>query len=295
MNKSYIAADFEAKKNWKATGYTFGICAIIVIALLMITWTSPATPMPVPEDGIEVNLGNSDQGLGTNQPYLPGKPSAQDQEKYTPPKQAPIEKTAYKDVETNDKEEDAPAVKKPPVTKPDATKIPEKEIAKNKPVKTEQVVSHPVPAPPKPKAVMHGVNGTGKGGNDADDYKPGKNEGIAGGNGDQGRPGGDPDAKNYTGGGTGNSGVSISKGLQGRSFRALPSFTDDFNENAKVAVDIHVGPAGNVLSADYQPRGSTTSDANMKEIALRKAKQIKFNSTGDESVGTIVFNFHVKN
>jgi len=112
---------------------------------------------------------------------------------------------------------------------------------------------------------------------------------------DQGQPGGDPKSNNYTGGGRGNSGVSISRGLQGRRFSSLPSFTDDFNENAKVAVDIHVDASGAVTDADYQPRGSTTSDASMKAIALRKAKQIKFNAGSDESVGTIVFNFRVKN
>lgn len=295
MNQSYLTSHFETHKNWRASGYTLLICVLILIVLLFVTWTQPPQTMPPVEEGIEVNLGNSDQGLGDNQPYLPGKPSPRDQEKYTPPKQAPVEKTAYKDVETNDKEQDAPVVKKPPVTKPEATRIPEKEIAKNKPVKVTETITHPAPAPPKPKAVFHGVNGNGNGGNDADDYKPGSSQGIAGGKGDQGQPGGDPNAKNYTGGGRGNSGVSISNGLPGRRFTALPSFTDDFNDNAKVAVEIHVDANGNVFRADYQPKGSTTSDASMKAIALRKAKQIKFNATGDESAGTIIFNFRIKN
>ncbi len=295
MNPSYITDNFESRKNWQASGYTLLICTLIAIALLFITWTLPSTPPPVIEDGIEVNLGNSDKGLGTDQPYLPGKPSPQDQEKYTPPKQAVVEKAAVKEVETNDKEEDAPVIKKPPVAKPNATKIPDKEIVKNKPPKVVQPVTEPAPAPPKPKAVFHGVNGDGKGGNDADNYKPGKNEGVAGGRGDQGQPGGDPNSKNYVGGGRGNSGVSISRGLQGRHFTSLPSFTDDFNDNAKVAVDIHVDATGSVVSADYQPRGSTTADASMKAIALRKAKQIKFNAGSDESVGTIIFNFKLKN
>lgn len=52
------------------------------------------------------------------------------------------------------------------------------------------------------------------------------NQGIAGGKGDQGRPGGDPDSKNYTGGGRGNSGVSISKGLQGRRITGTPSLKE---------------------------------------------------------------------
>jgi outer membrane biosynthesis protein TonB len=295
MNRSYITDHFESQKNWKASGYTLLICILLAILFLFITWTLPAIPPPVVEDGIEVNLGNSDQGLGTDQPYLPGKPSPQNQEKYTPPKQTVVEKIPVKEVETDDKEEDAPAIKKPPVAKPDATKIPDKDIVKNKPVKTVVPITNPAPAPPKPKAVFHGVNGEGTGGNDADNYKPGGNQGIAGGHGDQGQPGGDPKSNNYTGGGRGNSGVSISRGLQGRRFTSLPSFTDDFNENAKVAVDIHVDASGAVTDADYQPRGSTTSDASMKAIALRKAKQIKFNAGGDESVGTIIFNFRVKN
>lgn len=295
MNRSYQSDHFESQKNWKASGYTLMICILLAIILLFVTWTIPAQIPPPSEDGIEVNLGNSDQGLGDKQAFLPGNPSPKDQDKYTPPKQTVADKTPLKDVETDDKETDAPAVKKPPVTKPNATKIPDKEITKTKPSKVAAPVENPTPKPPKPKAVFHGVNGTDKGGNDADNYKPGGNQGVAGGHGDQGKPGGDPDSKNYSGGGKGNSGVSISRGLQGRGITALPSFTDDFSDNAKIAMDIHVDGSGAVTSAEYQPRGSTTSDASMKAIAQRKARQIKFNGTGEESVGTIIFNFRIKN
>ena len=287
---------FESEKNLKASGYTAVVVTLLLLLFLYVSWTQPVEAPPVVEDGIEVNLGNSDQGLGTNQPYLPGQPSAQDKEKYTPPKQAVVEKEPVKDVETDDNnKEDAPVVKKAVVTKPNATKIPDKEIVKKavKPVKQPETL--PTPPKPHPKAVFHGVNGTGTGGNAADDFKPGGNQGIAGGRGDQGKPGGDPNSTNYTGGGHGNSGVSISRGLAGRRITGTPSFTDDFNENAKVAVDVHVDANGNVTEADYQPRGSTTSDASMKAIAKRKAMQVKFNSGGDESMGTIIFNFKIHN
>jgi hypothetical protein len=288
--------NFESEKNLKASGYTLGICTLLVILFLYISWTHPVEAPPVVEEGIEVNLGNSDQGQGTNQPYLPGQPSAQDKEKYTPPKQAVVVKEPVKDVETDDNnKEDAPVVKKAVVTKPDAMKIPDKEVVKKtvRPVKQPDVA--PTPVKPHPKAVFHGVNGTGTGGNDADSYKPGGDQGIAGGHGDQGRPGGDPNSTNYTGGGHGNSGVSISRGLGGRHITGTPSFTDDFNENAKVAVDITVDANGNVTEAHYTPRGSTTSLANYKAIAERKAKQVKFNSGSDETTGTIVFNFKIHN
>ncbi|MHA4810275.1 hypothetical protein ACX0G9_19335 [Flavitalea flava] len=287
---------FESRKNIKASGYTLLICVLLLIILFYVSWTTPVQAPPIEEEGIEVNLGNSDKGMGDDQPYLPGKPSAEDHDKYTPPKRAVVDKVPVKDVETDDNnKEEAPVIKKAIVTKPNATKIPDKEVVKTRVVKVPKPETTPAPPKPKPKAVFHGVNGSGTGGNDADDFKPGGNQGVAGGRGDQGAPGGNPNSTNYTGGGRGNSGVSISRGLQGRKITAMPSFTDDFNENAKVAVDIHVDANGTVVDADYQPRGSTTSDASMKAIALRKAKQVKFNAGEGESVGTIIFNFKVHN
>ena len=295
-NIAYMHDQFESQKNIKAGGYTLGICVLLLTIFLFVRWTLPPLPQMPLEEGIEVNLGNSDQGLGEDQPFLPGQPSPQDQQAYTPPKQAEAENDDVKDVETDDKDADAPEIKKPPVAKPEAKKIPEKEVVKNNTKPTTQPVTNPTPAPPKPKAVFKGVNGTGTGGNDADTYKKGGNQGIAGGTGDQGRPGGDPDSKNYTGsGGTGNSGVSISRGLQGRRFTKLPSFTDEFNENAKIALDIKVDGAGNVTSAVYQPRGSTSASSHYKEMAIRKIMQTKFNATGAESMGTVVMNFRVRN
>ena len=291
-----MADQFESQKNFKATGYTAGACALLLFIFFMVSWTLPVEPPPPVEDGIEVNLGNSDKGLGKDQPFLPGEPSAEDKEKYTPPKPAVVEKAPAKDVETDDNnKEDAPVVKKAVRTKPNATRIPDKEETKVKarPVKTPDPV--PTPKPVKPKAVFHGVNGAGTGGNAADDFKPGGNEGVAGGRGDQGAPGGNPNSTNYTGGGHGNGGVAISSGLAGRHITGVPSFTDDFNENAKVALDIHIDAAGNVTDASYTPRGSTTGDGNMIAIAKRKARQVKFNPGSDESVGTIVFNFKVHN
>lgn len=294
-NIIHMRDQFESTKNMKAGGYTVGVVVLMLVLFLFINWTLPPPGAPPLEEGLEVNLGNSDAGFGEDQPFLPGQPSPQDQQAYTPPKQAPAENEDVKDVETDDKDADAPEIKKPPVAKPEAKKIPEKDVVKNTPKKSTAPVTNPTPAPPKPKAVFKGVNGTGTGGNEADTYKKGGNQGVAGGTGDQGRPGGDPNSKNYTGGGRGNSGVTIGRGLQGRSFVKLPSFQDEFNENAKVAVDITVDGSGNVTSAVYQPRGSTTAEASMKAIAIRKATQIKMNNTGAESSGTIVFNFKLHN
>ena len=207
---------FEARIRRKAGLYTLLICGSLLALLFLISWNLPFNPPAPVEEGLEVNLGNSDQGLGSNQPFLPNESAKQEQEKYTVPKTAAASKEALKDVETDDKDPDpAPAVKQPPVTKPNATKIPEKDLAVKTPHKTVQPTVNPTPVPPKPKAVFSGVKGDGSGGNDADHFKPGGNQGIAGGKGDQGAPGGDPNSTNYKGGGHG-SGIAIARGLQGR-------------------------------------------------------------------------------
>lgn len=287
--------NFESQKNVKASGYTALVCTLLLCVLLFVKWTMPSIPPPPEEEGIEVNLGNSDQGFGTDQPFLPGKPAPADQQAYVTPKQEKSASEDVKDFETDDKDPDAPVVVKPPVTTPNAVKIPEKDAVKIKPVKKPAAIVEPVvQAPPKPKAVFKGVNGTGTGGNEADNFKKGGSEGVTAGRGDQGSTGGNPDADNYKGSGAGNSGVAKLRGLSGRNIIKRPSFEDDFNENAKVAVDIKIDAEGNVVEVAYQQKGSTTSDPGLIAIAIRKAKQVKFNSGSDESSGTLQFNFKLK-
>lgn len=292
-------AEFEAKKNMQAGTITLAILALMFLFLFLIGWTTPSLLQPLPEEGIEVNLGNSDAGLGNDQPFLPGKPAPQEEkQQYTPPKAVATQKEDVKDPLSDDKDETAPEIKKPKVVKPEATKIADKEEPKKVMPKKEEVPTPPAPAPRRPAAVMGKITDKGAGGNEADSYKKGGSEGIAGGKGDQGRPGGNPDSKNYTGGGHGNSGVSISRGLQGRRFTAVYNYQGDFDTNEKVAVDIRIDKNGNVVSASYQPRGSTTSSSSYKDKAIEIVKKSKFNASAtadDEQSGTVIINFRINN
>lgn len=291
--------NFESRKNTRAGGYTALVCALLLVIFLFVRWGMPVIQPPPVEEGMEVNLGSSDAGLGNDQPFEPGEPApAQQQQAYTPPQPTTTQDDNVKDIATDDKDEEAPEIKKPPVVKPkpDATKIPEKEVAK-KPVTKPKPVENPAPPAPKPKAVFKGTAGNGTGGNDADTYKKGGNEGVAGGTGDQGRPGGNPDSKNYTGGGKGNTGIRVANGLSGRHVAYAYKYQDDFNENATVAVDVRVDKSGNVLSASYQLRGSTTSENFYKEKAVQIVKKSKFNAAPngpDEQTGTVLVNFKVR-
>ena len=292
-----MSQESESKKNVQAGSYTALVCGLVLVIFIFVKWGLPPLPEQPIDEGIEVNLGNSDAGLGKDQPFEPGEPApASQQTAYVPPK-AEVAKEDVKDIETNDKDEDAPAIKKPLITKPEATKVPEKEVVKSKPVKITKPVETPAPPVPRAKAVFKGVNGNGTGGNEATTYKKGGNEGIAGGTGDQGRAGGNPDSKNYTGGGRGNSGIAIKSGLSGRYIAKAYNYTDDFNENATVAVDIKVDQSGNVIGASYQPRGSTTSESFFKEKAIEIVRKSKFNANSngpDEQTGTVLVKFKVR-
>lgn len=310
-NNTPMIPAFEREKNIKAASYTFMVCAMLFIIFFFARWTLPQIAPPVMEEGIEVNLGNSDEGKGDVAPQIPGEPAAAKEESFTPPAKAasqpPVAQQENIQGDENETDE-SPVVNKDPkpvVRKNIPTPVPAKPQVKNPPVvhtmpvkvnATTQPVANPTPAPPHPKAIYKGGTSNGPGGNGADTYNGVRNQGIAGGHGDQGNPNGNPNADSYKGNASrGNSGVRIRSGLSGRSFKRLPSFEDDFNENAKVAVDIKVDKEGNVISATVNPRGTTTTNGTIRSIATRKAMQLKLNAGDeDEQTGTILFDFKLK-
>ena len=301
-------SNFNQQKNLKAGTYTVLLLGSLLALCFIISWTPPVAPPIQEEEGMEVNLGDSEIGSGDVQPMLPGDPALEMEAVQTPPppptQNAPVEK----EIETNDEDKEAPpaVVNKPkveskPKPKSEFKPVPETPKPATKPKEeTKPVETPPAPAP-KPKALYKSPNAkaNGTGGNNADSYQASKGQGIAGGSGDQGKLNGNPNSDSYTGNssyGSGN-GVSISRGLQGRKITKFPSFEDDFSENAKIAVDIKVDNKGNVTNATIQPRGTTTGNTAMKNIALRKARQLKFNADEEgiiDQIGTIVFSFRIR-
>src|SRR5215510_1351745 len=77
MNNAYVmSASFEARKNQQATMITAGFAGLLVLFMFLIKWQLVSfTPLPPLEEGIEVNLGTSDQGFGKDQPLMPGDPA----------------------------------------------------------------------------------------------------------------------------------------------------------------------------------------------------------------------------
>lgn len=290
-NLATLAA-FEREKNLKALSYTIGVCLVLFLFFFLKQWQLPVISQPLFEEGIEVNLGNSDEGLGDIAPMIPGQPSASNENNFSSPPQSQQQASEQSITGYDNEADDAPVVNNnPKVVKNNTNNNPV-----IRPTRNPQPVTNPTPTPPRPKAVYAGGTSTGSGGNGADTYNNVRNQGIAGGNGDQGKINGNPNSDSYTGnGGTGNSGVKIRSGLGGRKFASLPTFEDEFNENAKVAVDITVDEDGKVIAQRINLNGTTTTNNNIRNIALRKARELRMTKGNvEEQTGTIIFDFKVK-
>lgn len=284
MNSTSVNTEFERAKNMRASLMTFITCAALFLLFFLVSWTIPQQFPPPVDEGIEVNLGNSETGFGNVAPQIPGPPADAQQSNFNPPPSNQATAETQKEVAENN-EADAPKINtsqtpqiKKPVTQ-DNTQVPKKNT---------QAVVNPTPAPPKPKAIYAGGSNSGTSGNNAESYNGVKNQGIAGGNGDQGKPNGNPNSDNYNGnGGDGKSGVSVTYGLEGRTMSNI-HFVDSYQTGGKVRVNITVDETGKVIGASLQTR-SPFDDLN--KIALKRAYEIHFSRGNEVQTGTIEIKF----
>jgi TonB family protein len=285
MQTTIAEIDFERNKNIKALAYTIGVIGALFLFFILISWTLPVTPPPPVDTGVEVNLGNSDIGLGNVPPQIPGEPAEAQQTNFNPPPSQQAQAETEPDVAENN-EKDAPVIHTAP--KPEKKKE-MKPVNNESKKKTVKAVTNPTPTPPRPKAVYAGGKSADNSGNNADTYNNSRNQGVAGGHGDQGKANGNPNSDSYTGnGGTGSAGISITNGLQGRRISSAAHFQDAYKYGGKVSVDITVDENGTVTSAKVKP-GSPFADLN--SIAVKRAYQLKFNKGNTPQTGTIMIVF----
>jgi outer membrane biosynthesis protein TonB len=202
------------------------------------------------------------------------------------------------------------------VTAEDGEEVP---ITETKPeIKEEKMVITPVKPKPEIKEPVKektaaeklaekfkkttGKTGGGKGDNeeagqngspDGDPFKNGTG-GSGGGTG-----GGDGDGEGTGSGpgkGPGFGGGKYGVDLKGRAIVKPPKLPSDTKEEGKVVVEITVDTEGNVIEANPNGRGTTTSSALLKAKAKQAALATKFNVDGkfEEQKGTItiIFSFN---
>ena len=88
----------------------------------------------------------------------------------------------------------------------------------------------------------------------------------------------------------------LDRGLQGRGLVGmLPRPAYPGNQSGKVVVRVTVGPKGDVQSAAFEPKGSTTNDRRLIDAALEAARKARFTeSAAAVQGGTITYIFTMK-
>ncbi len=274
---------------------------ILFISLFLIALR---TPLPLPgEEGVEVNLGYSETGIGNVQSDNPPPQSNTVRPKQIQPQPKPEPVPEKEEIIKQDVEE-APAIEEKTEKEP-LKKEPEKPI-----VKTEEKKPEPVKEPEdkvEEKTVdstfaeevaeeitepEHVVNKRALFTGTANNNTQGTNQGIAGGIGDQGKPRGFKDSDKYDGRGGKGNGPSFYLGGRGSLYLDEPN--TDFKEQGDVVVDIWVNRNGEVVKAQVKSKGTNILDAKLKQKAVDAAKNSKFESdpkAEELQRGTITYKF----
>lgn len=263
---------------------TVGVHVLLLLLLLLWRFSLPAQETKLPEMGMEVNLGTSDNGSGTDQPMDMEDPAASASASRAVNSAA----SSNADVERSEDDE-APSVSTTRQVNRRQSQNNTETQKNTAGVANTAAIIH-TSAPQRPRYVYPGSNG--KGGNSAAANMPGSSEGNTFGSGDRGVPHGTPGATNYTGS-PGNGTGGISYNLSGRSMIAFPPKEAQFRAGGRVVVRVTVARSGSITNS--QIKSSTNSELN--SIALRKVQQVRFNaseSAPEEQFGDITFVFKTR-
>ena len=286
---------FPSERGKGIVGTTI-IHAVILLLLVLISFS--VSPPPEMEEGILVNFGTDETGLGMIEPSPPAT-----REETSPPVPSNAAVKTVEDPLLTQNTEEAPEVKK---VDPEAEKKKLEKIEADKKIKEEleverirkeqeEIERKRVEAELKRQSdIMNrtknalansknsGTNSTG--------------EGVAGGPGNQGVKSGSVDSKvRGEGGGLGNKGISYD--LQGRGFQALPPPKYNYQGEGKVVVEVSVDRLGKVIQAVPGTKGSTTLDDYLLKVAKDAAMEARFEAKPDAPAiqkGTITYNFILK-
>jgi len=258
------------------------------ILLLLLLILALRTPLPLPgEEGVIVNIGYADEGMGSEQQEQP------EQVQETPPPAQPEQSQpeAEEEMITQDTEE-APALEdveeeKPEEEEQEDEKEPEEEVTEEPEETVEETPEETEPEEEEPevnpKALYPGNTET---------QEEGQNEGSTDDPGDQGSAFGSQDSDNYEGEGGAGNGIAFSLG--GRKSKHLPKPEYNSEDQGKVVVTIYVDKFGNVKRANAGAKGTTVTDQQLHKVAEDAAMRAKF-STDPEAPemqkGTITYNF----
>jgi colicin import membrane protein len=280
-----------------------------ILAMLLFFGIVATVPIPL-DEGILVNFGDSETGLGLEEP-APGErePSVKPIEassikQVVPPASKKITTPVNEDdIATQDLEETVKikaATKKKNTEKiidPEKKRLEEADRAQKAEIdrqkrEQEQLLAQAAAEQRKIGEInSRAKNVFGGGGKGSPDSKS-TSQGVTYGTGNQGVPQGSANVDRYGPGGGIGDGVSFS--LDGRTAQLLPKPDFVGNEDGKVVVSVTVDKSGRVTKADAGVKGTNTANPELLAAAKRAALMARFNVDGTApsfQTGTITYRF----
>ncbi|MCB0655437.1 MAG: cell envelope integrity protein TolA [Saprospiraceae bacterium] len=282
------------EKNRRKALITSTIVNAIVILLLILPLMSIQVPPPG-QPGLLVSLGLPNVGQGDDKPDMqnekPEPPKPEPPKQTAPPVESKPEPVKQEQIQTSEDPESIALKKK------------QKEEAETKKKQLEEARKKQAEEDARRKAEEEAAR---KAQEEADrkqaEYDEaskqygdlfGSGKGKTNTAGNQGDPNGDPNAKNLEGISTGSG--TVGGGLGDRGVLFEPVINDNSQKTGRVVVKVCVDTEGHVVSADYTQKGSTTTDATLRDLAIRSAKKFRFTKSSiDKQCGTITIDFRVK-
>jgi outer membrane biosynthesis protein TonB len=284
---------------------SFTLTTILLSVLLLLLFYIGLTYMDPPiENGITVNFGTMEFGMGEEQPVKkiksqPAEPVEELEEEVVEEKPAAQpEEVAEEDLTEKATEkvltqEDEESIR---IKQQEAARREAEEAARKAQAKAEQLAREQKAAEEKAQRekeakkkkldeLMGGLNKSDGEvqGSEGDDDRAG----------DKGQPDGDPYATSYYGSPGAGSGTG-GYGLSGRSLVSKGKVQQDCNEEGRVVVKITVDRNGKVIDATPGVKGTTNSDPCLLEPARKTAFLHKWNldsKAPNQQIGFVVVNF----
>ena len=291
----------DTRHKKKSFTLTTALLSVLLLLLFYIGLTYMDPPI---ENGISVNFGTMEFGMGDQQPKekirsepldIPEPPNVQEevvqeavpeevQEEVAEKEQA-AEKVLTQESEESIKIKQQQEAKRKADVAAKKAKAEADRIAREKREAEEQKIKEQEAKKAELDKLMGGLNKSdgSASGSEGDDNKPG----------DKGQPDGDPYATSYYGSPGSGSGTG-GYGLNGRSLVNKGKVQQECNQEGRVVVKIVVDRNGKVISATPGVKGTTNNNPCLLDPAKKTAFMHKWNldsNAPSQQVGFVVVNF----
>ena len=285
------------------------------VILLLLLYMGFIIPYPPPqEEGFLIDFGNSETGLGLEEPSAAMAPEVA----AAPEKIAPVARPVVKPQNTlkvEDKAEEDILTQEYEKTVAVAARV-KKKLNDDKKAKADEEKKLKAREEQQQRAEaleiqrqeanerriaqdkankIGAINSRAKnafGGGKTDNGSQSRGQGNTYGSGNQGSPDGTPGANQYGLGGGAGKGISFS--LTGRNARSLPKPSFPGNESGTVVVEVTVDKFGKVTKALPGVKGSNTVNTDLLDAARKAALAASFNTDSNAPAfqkGTITYHF----